>query len=46
MLLVRLDDDHQYGTRLFTSLSLVISLIVSYFVLSVFPRDVLDEIWD
>ena len=27
-------------------LSLVMSLMVSYFVLSFFPRDVSDEIWD
>ena len=27
-------------------MSLVMSLMVSYFVLSFFPRDVLDEIWE
>ena len=43
---VRLAEDHMYGNWLFTSLSLVMSLMVSYFVLSFFPRDVLDEIWD
>ena len=31
---------------LFTWLSLVMYLMVSYFVQSFFPRDVLDEIWD
>ena len=34
--------DHLYGKWL----SLVMSLMVSYFALSFFPRDVLDEIWD
>ena len=43
---VRLAVDHPYGKLLFTWLSLVISLMVFYFVLSFFPRDVLDEIWD
>ena len=38
--------DHLYGKRLFTWLSLVMSLMESYFVLSFFPRDVLDENWD
>ena len=33
------------GRRLFTWLSLVVSLMAS-FVLSFFPLDVLDEIWD
>ena len=33
------------GRRLFTWLSLVVSLMAS-FVLSLFPLDVLDEIWD
>ena len=42
MLNVRLADDHLYGKLLFTWLSLVMSLMVS-FVLSLFPRDVLDE---
>ena len=45
MLIVRLADDHLYGKQLFTWLSLVTSLMAS-FVLSFFPRDVLDEIWD
>ena len=45
MLDVRLAGDHLYGKFLFTWLSLVMSLMVS-FVLSFFPRDVLDEIWD
>ena len=35
---VRLAGDHLYGLA-----SLVMSSMVSYFVLSVFPRDVLDE---
>ena len=43
---VRLAGDHLYGKLLFTWLSLVMSLMVSYFVQSFFPRDVLDEIWD
>ena len=43
---IRLADDHMYGKRLFTWLLLLMSLMVSYFVLSFFPRDVLDEIWD
>ena len=43
---VRLAGDHLYGKWLFTWLSLVMSLMVSYFVLSVSLRDVLDEIWD
>ena len=34
-----------YGKQLFTWLSLVVSLMAS-FVLSFFPLDVLDEIWD
>ena len=36
---------HLYGKQLFTWLSLVVSLMAS-FVLSFFPLDVLDEIWD
>ena len=40
---VRLALDHPYGKWLFTRLSLVMSLMVFYFVLSFFPRDVLDE---
>ena len=42
---VRLAGDHMYGKQLFTWLSLVVSLMAS-FVLSFFPLDVLDEIWD
>ena len=42
---VRLADGRLYGKRLFTWLSLVVSLMAS-FVLSFFPLDVLDEIWD
>ena len=45
MLIVRLAGDHLYGKWLFTWLSLVMSLM-AFFVLSFFPRDVLDEIWD
>ena len=43
---VRLAGGHLYGKWLFTLLSLVVSLMVSYFVPSFFPRDVLNEIWD
>ena len=43
---VRLAGDHLYGKWQFTWLSLVMSLMVYYFVLSFIPRDVLDEIWD
>ena len=39
---VRLAGDHLYGKWL----SLVTSLMVSYFVLSFSPGDVLNEIWD
>ena len=39
----RLAGDHLFGKLLFTWLSLVMSMMVS-FVLSFFPRDVLDEI--
>ena len=42
---VRLAGDHLYGKLLFTYLTLVMSFIQFYFVLSFFPRDVLDEIW-
>ena len=45
MLNVRLAGDHLYGKSLFTWLSLVMSLLMS-FVLSLFPRNVSDEIWD
>ena len=36
---------HLYGKQLFTWLSLVVSFMAS-FVLSFFPLDVLDGIWD
>ena len=42
---VRLAGGHLYGKQLFTWLSLVVSLMAT-FVLSFFPLDVLDEIWD
>ena len=42
---VRLAGGHLYGKQLFTWLSLVVSLMAS-FMLSFFPVDVLDEIWD
>ena len=42
---IRLAGGHLYGKQLFTWLSLVVSLMAC-FVLSVFPLDVLDEIWD
>ena len=42
---VRLAGGHLYGKQLFTWLSLVVSLMAS-FVLSFFPPDVWDEIWD
>ena len=45
MLIVRLACDHLYQKQLFTWLLLVMSLVGS-FVLSFFPLDVLDEIWD
>ena len=45
MFKVRLAGGHLYGKLLFTWLSLVVSLMAS-FVLSFFPLDVLDEIWD
>ena len=41
----RLAGGHLYGKQLFTWLSLVVSFMAS-FVLSFFPLDVLDEIWD
>ena len=44
-LLSSLQSGHLYGKQLFTWLSLVVSLMAS-FVLSFFPLDVLDEIWD
>ena len=42
---VRLACGHLYGKQQFTWLSLVVSLMAS-FVLSFFPLDVLDEIWE
>ena len=45
MFSVRLAGGHLYGKQLFTWLSLVVYLMAS-FVLSFFPLDVLDEIWD
>ena len=45
MLNVRVADDHLFRKLLFTWLSLVMFLSVSS-VLSVYPQDVLDEIWD
>ena len=42
---VRLASGHLYGKELFIWLSLVVSLMAS-FVLSFFPLDVLDKIWD
>ena len=36
--------DHLYGKLLFTWLLLVMPMMVSFFVLSFFPRGVLDEI--
>ena len=48
MLNVRLAGDHLNGKLMCTWLSLVMSLIFFFFffVLPLFPRDVLDEIWD
>ena len=42
---VRLAGGHLYWKQLFTWLSLVVSFMAS-FVLSFFPLDVLDGIWD
>ena len=42
---VRLAGSHLNGKQLFTWLSLVVSFMAS-FVLSFFPLDVLDGIWD
>ena len=42
---VRLAGGHLYGKQLFNWLSLVVSFMAS-FVLSCFPLDVLDGIWD
>ena len=43
---IRLADDHLYEKWLFTWLAVVMSLMVSYFVLSFSSRVVLDEIWE
>ena len=45
MLIVRLAGEHLYGKELFTWLSLAMSLMAS-FCAFLFPRGVLDEIWD
>ena len=45
MFSVRLAGDHQFGKLLFTWLSLVMSLMMSFCAVF-FPRDVLDEISD
>ena len=45
MFSVRLAGGHLYGKQLFTWLSRVVSFVAS-FVLSFFPLDVLDGIWD
>ena len=45
MLNVRLAGDHLYRKLLFTWLSLVMSLMVSFSAVP-FPRDVFIEIWD
>ena len=45
MFTVRLAGGHLYGKQLFTWLSLVMCFMAS-FVLSFFPLDVLDGIWD
>ena len=45
MFYVRLAGGHLYGKQQLSWLSLVVSLTAS-FVLSFFPLDVLDEIWD
>ena len=42
---VRLAGGHLYGKQLFTCLSLLVSFVAS-FLLSFFPLDVLDRIWD
>ena len=41
---VRLAGGHLYGKQLCSWLSLVVSLMVSFFLLPFFPLDVLDEI--
>ena len=45
MLTVRLAGDHLYGKLLFTWLSLVVSMLVSFYA-AFFQRDILDEILD
>ena len=45
MFYVRLAGGHLYGKQLFACLSLVVFFMAS-FVLSFFPLDVLDGIWD
>ena len=45
MFSVRLVGDYLYGKWLLTWLSPVMSLMVYCFVLTFFPRDVLDQIW-
>ena len=45
MLIVRVTGDHLHGKWLFTWLSLVMSLMASFYA-GLFPRDVLDYIWD
>ena len=45
MLNVRLAGDHLYGKLLCTWLSLVMSVMVSFCIVS-FPRGILDEIFD
>ena len=46
MFYVRLPVDHLYEKSLFTWQSLLLSLVVSYLVLSFFSRDVFGEVWD
>ena len=46
MLNVRIAADHLYGKLLFTWLSLVMSLMVSFCDVFFFPTRCLDEIWD
>ena len=45
VILVRLAGDHQYGKLLLSWLSLVVSLVISFWAVF-FPWDVLDGIWD
>ena len=45
MLNIRLAGDHLYGKLLYTCLSLVISMMVSFSAV-LFARDVFDEIFD